>query len=172
MYMKALTYIIAILAIAAIAIVVGKNKHIDTDEPEIVTPALVVTESCYVWNTEAGDSATLRVKGIQGGNTVTGFFDWAPAEKDHLSGTFAGTANEGGADGLAYYTAWWKVSGEGMTNTQELKFATSTADGLAAVAFGEMKDRGDGTYVYADESKLSYAPNLIKTDCADPAVRR
>ena len=64
--------------------------------------------------------------------------------------------------------AIWETKAEGMTVNEELKIIFG--EGTANIGFGEMKDRGDGVYVYANPDKLSYEPNLSDTDCGDEAM--
>ena len=132
------------------------EEVVDNDEEE------AMKEMCYIWNTEAGDSATLRLS--INGDTASGSLNWIPAEKDRKTGNFEGkVASVGTVDAL------WKVSAEGMTYDEQLilKYSETSAN----VGFGMMEDRGDGTYVYSDPTNLSYEPNLARTDCGDEAVR-
>jgi hypothetical protein len=159
--MKAFKYIVTIVAI--IAIVLLFKKHKEAPAPISTATNEQGTELCYVWNTEAGDNASLRVR-TKTDSTVIGSFHWIPAEKDRMVGDFTGTAD---ATGSA--TTWWNVSAEGTQGTQELRFKYS--DTQAFVGFGEMKDRGDGVYVYANPGAIFYEPPLSKTDCSDPALK-
>lgn len=123
---------------------------------------------CYVWNTEAGDNASLRITVVPGGD-ATGTFDWVPAEKDSKRGSFEGVAYATDEEGIKrLMKGWWKASAEGNTTTEELhiRFDEKTA----AAGSGEMKAGPDGTYVYANPDNLSYAPTLMRTDCGDEAL--
>ena len=127
-------------------------------------------EMCYIWNTEAGDSATLRLITSVENMNASGTLNWIPAEKDRKTGTFEGKLISVGRDTMGgSVDAVWKVSAEGMTYDEQLilKYDETSAN----VGFGMMEDRGDGTYVYSDPTNLSYEPNLTRTDCEDEAVR-
>lgn len=129
-----------------------------------------VRELCYIWNTEAGDSATLRLA-IDPAQKVVGSFNWMPAEKDSKKGPFVGTAGPVDPKAMARTADLiWTATGEGVTNKEELK--VMFGEGVAIVGAGEMKLReSDGVYVYADPTKISYGFNLQQTDCSDPAVK-
>lgn len=121
---------------------------------------------CYIWNTEAGDKATLTMN-IDDSN-VSGEFDWLPAEKDKKTGDFKGTIDSLDNAGNKIANVMWDTHAEGMNTTEELKINFN--DTIASPGFGEMKDRGDGVYVYADSTKIDYSLNLQQTDCADSAM--
>ncbi len=171
------------IALAAVVLIILGYILIHTPKKEVVieppltpiegnatftNPNLEARQLCYIWNTEAGDKAQLSMD-IRGGTDVIGELNWLPAEKDKKTGTFAGTA--GAVDPYSMsrtFHGFWNTSAEGMTTKEELiiKFGEGTAN----VGFGEMKDRGDGVYVYAHPESLSYEPNLSQTDCGDNAM--
>lgn len=162
---------ILIIAIVIIALVfVAKYFGKTETEPGTVSnvPSEDHRELCFLWNTEAGDKATI-VMAISG-SEVTGNFNWLPAEKDKKIGPFKGTISAVDPYLMGRrIDAFWEASAEGTTVTEELKI--TMGEGNAAAGFGEMKDRGDGVYVYADPDNLSYAPNLTDTDCGDSALQ-
>lgn len=124
-------------------------------------------KQCYIWNTEAGDKATLLLTTIN--TNVEGSFSFIPAEKDSKRGVFTGTLSAlPGNSSTRTIHGWWSVLAEGMSTKEEIIITLS--EGTAAVGFGEMKDNGDGSYVYADVTKLSYQPVLQETRCDDTAV--
>jgi hypothetical protein len=63
----------------------------------------------------------------------------------------------------------WTVSAEGKVMKQELWILLS--ESTATPGFGEMIDRGDGTYVYAHPDSISYDAPLSLVDCSDKAFR-
>ncbi len=137
------------------------------DTNVVEDPNIDATQLCFIWNTEAGDKAQLSMD-IRGENVI-GEFLWLPDEKDSKTGIFKGTV--GPVDQMSMsrtVNGFWATSAEGVTNTEEIiiKFG----EGNAAVGFGEMKDRGDGTWVYANPDKLSFEPNMSDTDCGDEAM--
>ena len=146
-----------------------KNLAQVMDTVDVVTPEPTVREMCYIWNTEAGDKATLRMS-ITDGTKVKGRFDFLPAETDENTGPFEGIAGPLDQKTMARTAdLWWTATAEGMTTKQELK--VMFGDGTASAGFGEMKDRGDGVYVYANPAKITYTPTLSQTDCGDPVAQ-
>lgn len=163
--MKNSRYILLAVAVV-IVVIVGMMK---TKEP--VADSTEVIDLCYVYNTEAGDSASLRISfSGENGSDVSGSFNFRPAEKDSKTGTFTGVAGPVDTQTMSRsLSVLWQASAEGTTVPEELSIIIT--DKMAAAGFGEMKDRGDGTYIYADPASLSYAPNLQQTDCSDPALK-
>jgi hypothetical protein len=158
--------------IVVVLVLVG-GWYIYSHPKPVSNPDVLVTEPtrdmCYIWNTEAGDKATLKMF-ITNGTEIKGSFDYIPAEKDKKTGPIEGTA--GAVDPVAMARKailWWSASGEGVTNKEEL--FVLFGEGIASPAFGEMKDRGDGVYVYAHPESVSYGLNLQQTDCGDTAVQ-
>lgn len=169
------------IALAAAALIIlgyilihMPKKEAGTDTPPVQTgqasstdPNVNARQLCYIWNTEAGDKAQLSMD-IRG-TDVIGELNWLPAEKDKKTGIFKGTATAVDPYSMSRtFNGFWDTSAEGMNTKEELiiKFGEGTAN----VGFGEMKDRGDGVYVYAHPDKLSYEPNLSQTDCGDNAM--
>jgi hypothetical protein len=171
--MKTFKWIFVAVVLGMMVYVVMKDKPqvADISTNENVSEEIEPREICYIWNTEAGDSATLRMEfSGTGGSNVQGRFDFVPAEKDRKTGTIVGTAGPLDQQMMARTAKlWWTASGEGVTNQEEL--FVIFGEGIASPGFGEMKDRGDGVYVYANPENISYDLNLSQTDCGDPAVR-
>ena len=95
---------------------------------------------------------------------VTGEFQYIPAEKDSKTGEFKGTV--GPVDKLDMSRTadvWWDTMAEGMNNREQLKIVFG--EGNAQVAFGEMIDRGDGSYIYKDSNNITYGANMTDVDC-------
>lgn len=171
--MKTFVVLAIIAAIAFFALRANKQQEapVDTGANSAVGGTMPADSRylCYIWNTEAGDSASLRMA-ITPDQQVSGSFAWEPAEKDSKRGEFEGVAGALDQKSMSRTAdLWWRTSAEGMTATEQLfvKFG----DGSAVAGFGEMKDRGDGTYVYANPSAIFYGPTLSQTDCGDEAVR-
>ncbi len=166
--MKYLKYIFVVVIAVAIYLLVSKYP-LKTDVVATPSDTADVRELCYIWNTEAGDSATLRMA-ITNGTQVKGSFNFLPAEKDSKTGPIAGTAGPVDPKAMARTADLiWTASGEGSTNKEQLKVIFG--EGTAAAGFGEMKEGADGTWVYAHPDALSYAPTLQQTDCGDPAAK-
>ena len=166
--MNKLSFVIIAFFIIASYFVVRNHEGAVVEEDTASSDARSL---CYIWNTEAGDNASLSMTFTgEGGKEVSGFFNWRPAEKDSKVGTFAGTAGTLDKQSMSRTAElWWQAQAEGTTVTEELQVVFG--DGSAGVGFGEMRDRGDGVYVYADKSALSYEPTLSQTDCTDPAMK-
>jgi hypothetical protein len=123
-------------------------------------------KSCYIWNTEAGDSAQLVVE--KNNNDILGNYKFSPFEKDSRTATFYGVYQSSG-EGTGMINAQSQVMQEGTTTMEELKISI-TGD-IASIGFGEMKDNGSGMYIYANPDAISYSIPLQKTDCSDPAIK-
>lgn len=158
--------VVLLLVVLSYLVVRNQQQTVVKEEPSPEARSI-----CYIWNTEAGDSASLSMTFTgEGGSVVNGFFNWRPAEKDSKTGAFTGTAGPLDQSSMSRTAnLWWEASAEGTTVTEELQVVFG--DGSAGVGFGEMRDRGDGVYVYADKSALSYEPTLSQTDCDDPAIK-
>ncbi len=160
--------------ILIILVVVGLTVFALNRKPK---PELVIEESqlpnnsginfCYIWNTEAGDSASLKMNlSGTGGSIVTGRFDYMPAQKDKKTGTFTGTAGPVDKYKMARTArVIWNASGEGVTNKEELYF--DFGEGNAYPAFGEMVLGKDGVYVYKNPNNLSYPIPMQDTECSN-----
>jgi hypothetical protein len=165
--MKNARYIILAIAVA-IVLVVGVTT---TDRTAVVRlPAQEAKEFCYIYNNEAGDSVSLKVAIKDDGVNISGDLSIIPAQKDKKTGTFVGTVTPIDPDSITRTaTLMWEASAEGVTNTEELSIIFGQS--VASVGFGEMKDRGDGVYVYANREAISYSLNLQQTDCSDSALQ-
>ena len=98
------------------------------------------------------------------GDKVQGEFQHLPAESDSKVGDFTGTA--GTIDQTTMKrtaNVWWNSRAEGMEVKEEL--ILKWGDKGATVGFGEMVDRGDGTYIYKDSSNLYYIKDMNPMDC-------
>lgn len=161
--MKNSKYIILALAVIAV-LLIGLIKTPKNSAP--VTSAPEVKEICYIYNSEAGDNMSLRIASSDG-VSVTGSLNFFSAEKDSKTGNFYGTTKI--EDGVGYISAIWDTSGEGVNNKEELFIIFE--QNVARVGFGEMKDNGNGVYIYAEPKNISYSLNLQQTDCSDGALR-
>jgi hypothetical protein len=119
------------------------------------------TSACYLSSrqTDRGFSDTMWIKLNVDGNSVTGEIHVLPAEKDSKVGTFSGTLTAPFVDGF------WNTMAEGMTATEELRLRIENSS--ARIGFGEMIDRGDGTYVYRDKNALTYSDPIPQVSCGD-----
>jgi hypothetical protein len=168
--MKNFKYILAVVAIIIIGYLAQKNWQAGTAVVNEETPAAPVLEICYVWNTEAGDNASLKLA-TDDGVAVTGIFNYVPAEKDSKKGTLKGSVGDVDETTMTQVADLiWTASGEGMTNAEALKVVLG--EGTAKPGFGEMKlNITSGVYEYADIGKISYDLTLQQTECSDPALK-
>lgn len=163
--MKSFKYILLLPLVIILIVIVAHKKETGDVSP---SPTGEVAHMCYIWNTEAGDSATLRMD-ITDGTNITGSFDYLPAEKDKKTGPIVGTAGSVDPKTMARKAMLqWTASAEGMTNQEELSILFG--EGTANPGFGEMKDDGGGMYVYAHPDQVDYSLTLAQTDCSDPAA--
>jgi hypothetical protein len=131
-------------------------------KPASLVPSIVSERSCYVWNTDNGDLATIVL--TTAGESAAGTIAVLPAEKDKKTGDFTATVSNPTPE-TAVIHGWWNTIAEGVTVKEEVIITTDTS--TAAVGFGEMKAQADGSYVYADTEALSFTPVLQKTDCSN-----
>lgn len=160
--------IIAILLMIAIVtfgiIIVASKKATDITPPD--TDGQQPIAMCYQYTKQTAGGLTDRawLKMNIDGTKVTGEYQNLPAEKDSKAGTFTGTV--GAMDpNISARTAdvMWKSMAEGMTVTEQLKI--QFGEGSAVALFGEMVDRGDGTYLYKDVTKLTSGFQMSQIDC-------
>jgi hypothetical protein len=159
---------IGLLAILVGSIIVGNSKKM-VEAPVMNTePNQQPLSLCFYHESKTTrgfyDRALLRLN-IDGSN-VTGEYRNLPAESDSKVGTFTGTV--GPVDKIAMARTadvWWDSMAEGMRVTEQLKIVFG--EGSAAARFGEMVDRGDGTYVYKDDSKLTNGFMMTDVACSD-----
>jgi hypothetical protein len=131
-------------------------------------PNATTKNLCYVWETKDGDKAQISLAILN--TSVTGTFNWLPFEKDKKTGPFVGTVSVvDPKTGSQTISGWWTASAEGVKTTEEIKLHFN--DKFASVGFGEMKDRGDGTYVYVHPEALSYVPSFYAIDCSDASMK-
>jgi hypothetical protein len=172
--MKNLKYILVLALVIILAIVAARNwksqdELANNNTGDTTVPA-EAQEFCYVWNTEAGDNASLRLLTSDGVN-VTGSFNYLPAERDSKTGTIKGVVGDIDEASMTQTADLvWTATGEGVTNMEQLWIVLGS--NTANPGFGEMKlDVTKAMYIYADTTKISYEPTLQRTECTDPALR-
>lgn len=166
--------ILGIIALAIFGVIVWGTPKPTIVSPQgggsenvVEDPTINATQLCYIWNTEAGDSAKLSMD-IRG-EDVWGEFYWLPAERDSKTGIFQGKVSAVNPATMSRtVNALWEASAEGTKNTEELIIVFG--EGTANVGFGEMAQASNGVWRYVDPNNLSYAPNLQQTDCGDDAM--
>ena len=164
---KILIYIVLI-----VVVLVGIIVYILTNKKEDVVVIPITKEPismCYQYSKETSRGYVDRVwleMNITGekGEKVTGEYQTLLAEKDSKVGKFSGTV--GPMDPKIsgrIADVWWNSLGEGMQVTEQLRIIFG--EGSAVALGGEMIDRGDGTYIYKDISKLTPQIEMSQIDC-------
>ncbi len=168
--MKYYKHTIVVIIVIALGIFAFTKKDSSVVIEESQIPNNSGINFCYIWNTEAGDSASLKMNlSGPGGSIVNGSFDYSPMQKDKKTGTFTGIAGPVDRQAMARTArVMWQVTGEGVTNTEELYFMFG--EGNAYPAFGEMVKDTDGVYVYKNPGNLSYPIAMQETECTDAAM--
>lgn len=168
--MKNCKYIILVLILVAIGIFLSKSPksaYAPVDKGIDLSPNVKAEQLCYIWNTEAGDKAKLSVD-IRNENVI-GEFYFLPAEKDSKVGIFTGTISPLDVKtNSRTINSFWEAKAEGTQVKEEFKILLE--DSIAKPGFGEMKDRGDGVYLYANPKNIFFGPNLQQADCGDKAM--
>lgn len=168
--MKIIKYIIVILFVVVVVYILAtQKKEEEALVEQVVKEPIELCFTKYGPKNESGfyDKYILRLK-MSGENreVAEGELRLLPAEKDALVGKFTGTV--GPVDRYAMARTadlWWEATGEGITNTQQLRIIFG--EGTASIGFGEMVEGDDGVYVYKDISKVDYSLNLTDTSCED-----
>jgi hypothetical protein len=165
------TNTLGILAIAVATIAAGLYLYSRVDDLDTTDPVVVETESvelCYYseLETERGlkDVSALQIitKGI---DVVGGRLDSIPAEKDSKRGEISGVIRGSDDSSLRIADVWWDSAAEGMSVREQLMI--QVLPDSARVGFGEMSDRGDGVYVYADPASITYGAPITEASCVD-----
>lgn len=123
-------------------------------------------DMCYFYSKDTtrglADRAWLKMSIL--GDRVSGEYQNIPAEKDRKTGKFegiVGTMNPATSARIA--EVWWDSLQEGMNVTEQLKI--QFGEGSAVAVYGEMVDRGDGVYLYKENTKLTAGFQMSQIDC-------
>lgn len=159
--------------IAILAVKTSKKVSTPTQEPletvsstDTKNSAQPIT-TCYSYSKKAPSGLVDRewVKLVTTGEQVTGEYQYLPAEKDSKKGTFNGGINLiDPASLMRLANVFWESQAEGVTVTEQLNIQFN--DKIAVALFGEMVDRGDGTYIYKDRTKTTPGSVMLMIDCA------
>lgn len=151
-----------IMGVAIVVTVFLIKKNSSSVGTTVIQPVAL----CYQYSKPASrgyaDRAFLELNIM--GDGVTGEYRNLPAEKDSKVGTFVGTVSPMDPN-ISARTAnvWWNSTAEGMNVTEQLNI--QFGEGSAVALFGEMTDRGDGTYVYKDLTHLTPGFQMSQIDC-------
>ena len=113
--------------------------------------------------TESGFNDTYALKlMLANDNTATGELATAPAEKDSMQGTLAGSVTEN--SGELIFDGWYTNQAEGMNNVDQRLIKLNENE--AHIGYGETVLNADGTYSYKDASTVDYSLTIPRVDCA------
>ncbi|MFA6257732.1 MAG: hypothetical protein WC671_01825 [Candidatus Paceibacterota bacterium] len=161
---KILIYIaIIVLILVVIFVFLFKNKKSEIIQNDL-TPEPIAMCYQYSKDTASGliDRAWLKMSILS--DKVTGEYQNLPAEKDSKIGKFNGMVGKMDPKISGRIAdVWWDSFAEGMNVTEQLKI--EFGEGSAVAFFGEMVDRGDGVYLYKDETKLTTGFQMSQIDC-------
>jgi|GEM_PF-788817 len=165
--MKKILIILAVIAAFAIFFIISSSKT--SEEQEIAGETF--QSLCFYQenNLESGfqDRTWLRVENTTnqtGILSVTGEYVYLPAEKDSKRGKFIGSVSLNPEDQTYLKTNTLMTAvAEGMTTAEEFYFEFNPIE--AKIGFGEMVDRGDGVYVYANKENINYSQILPSISC-------
>ncbi len=137
------------------------------ETPVVIVPEPVLIQLCFYREDKTPhglyDVSWLKMNLVS--DTVTGEFRNIPAEKDSKIGTFEGTVSAVDQRSMSRTAdVWWNTLAEGVQTTEQLRIVFG--EGNAEVGFGEMIDRGDGTYIYKDTSKITYGKSMTDVACS------
>lgn len=169
----AITFILLAIVAAMGFAVLQTKKHANL--PRYAPPVTICF--AHVQRNRERDSVDKTVlKLTVGGDKVAGVLNLVPAEKDAKIGSFSGTIDQPNLIGLidsriagSFITSLWQASVEGVTTVEELFMRVSDPGNgkpTVAIGFGEMGDRGDGTYRYTNPDAIDYSLVLQEADCS------
>lgn len=160
--MKNLIFSCSLLLLTALT---ACNKPTPSPEPEkpVVTPAPApkpVNEAlCYHWELKKDEEACqLQING----DMVTGYYVWAPAEKDQGWGILLNGIKNGDT-----ITADWKYMIEGSIQTEQVVLK-QVGDTLQKME-GELEEK-DGKLVIKNLATAKVGSTLKKVDCTQLAT--
>jgi len=153
--------------VALVLVFLGnKNKEVNDDvvlDDNQNTPISLCFFKKEIPTDPSSGKYTLRLN--LNGDKVDGELKFLPKEKDSKVGKFEGLVSPVDKTMMARaVSATWDTFAEGMNTKEELNIIFG--EGNASIGMGEMKDRGDGVYVYANPEKILYNLDLTDVDCA------
>ena len=161
--------IAAIIIIAIIWLVRAPKVVIPPAEPVTTAPVAEVRpiDLCFYNNHKitATTSDIAWLKATITGNKITGELRNIPYEKDSKVGLFDGTILPVDALGVRKVDAIWQTRAEGMKTPEQLIINISSEK--AEIGFGEMIDRGDGTYVYKTPDAIASYSAIPSASCTE-----
>lgn len=168
--------ILLIFFVGAIIIIVSNidfsnlNRNNSTDDkllPDSTNEQVYIDRSperfCYLREniTSSGFSDLTLLSMFVSDNFVDGELLNLPAETDSKVGQFSGEIIQEGEDRRVF--AFWDSFSEGMRIKEELIIKLNNDS--AHIGFGEMQDRGDGAWVYADVNNINFSLAMPLIDC-------
>lgn len=143
---------------------------IDVVDGSFANPAEVVmhqeTTTCYLGEIGEGEIIDVaQAQVVTDGETVSGIFNWLPAQTDSLRGTFDGQVRQ--ERGVTIFETIYDYVGEGMDLKDEKYFKQE--NNTLSVAFAEMttEPNEDGVYEYVNPENLDYSIPMEETPCEE-----
>lgn len=141
---------------------------VSRDNESVSIPEIIVPKEVCFYREEKTKKSTVDTSWLRvtiRGNQVSGELRNYPAETDSKVGLFAGDIATSDDSGVQKIDAIWQTRAEGMETLEQLIIHLSAEK--ADVGFGEMVDRGDGTYVYKTPEAISYVQTIPTISCDD-----
>lgn len=173
-YMNILKKLVILIAVAIILfIVIGFARAPKVIVPESPTntnePVAVIEKENICFYSEQKVTLTSAdiswLKATITGSVITGELKTLPAEKDSKVGLFEGIIMSANAEGVRKVDAIWQTRSEGIETPEQL--IVNISSDKAEVGFGEMVDRGDGTYVYKTPNAIPYFSSIPVVPCEE-----
>ncbi len=161
--------VVIIVIVVVIGLVRAPKVTVPEAEPIVNNPVVAIEKQNVCFYSEKGITATRAdiawLKATIDGNQISGELKNLPSEKDSKVGLFDGTIASADAAGVRKVDAIWQTRAEGMETPEQL-IVNISAD-KAEVGFGEMVDRGDGTYVYKTPNAIPYFSSIPSVPCTE-----
>lgn len=146
------------LILTTLCFACGKKEN-TTDQTTSVPETKAITDTYCFRQLSSNGSVTdsLFIQLTVNGDSITGIWNWLPAEKDKMVGTLAGTIHNNEAKTIYTYTA------EGQTAKEEKLFKID-GDTLR-IKNGELEER-NGVWMLKNET-IPYNESVPRVDCTN-----
>lgn len=144
------------------------DQDIPRENESISIPEIIIPKEACFYREEKTKKSTIDTSWLRvtiRGSQVSGELRNYPAETDSKIGLFEGTISTPDALGVQKLDTIWQTRAEGMETPEQLIIYLSAEK--ADVGFGEMVDRGDGTYVYKTPEAIPYFQSIPTISCDD-----
>lgn len=157
-------WLLVIVCVVVALLVVTSKKPMGSDTLTTVPGETEPQTLCYYSSTPtaSGFNDTYALRLSLSSNAATGELLTAPAEKDSMQGTLAGSVTEN--SGELIFDGWYTNQAEGMSNVDQRLIKLNENE--ARIGYGETVLNADGTYSYKDEAAVTYSLTIPRVDCA------